>query len=70
MGQPNILLGWVKPSVFEQLKGVSASSLEGKRKAGNLIEGYHYKKAEDGKYYFHFERYDEYVEFGKYHRAN
>lgn len=62
--QPTVQLGWVLPSVMESLKGVTKSALEGKRKTFKLREGYHWKKAEDNKIYWHFERYNDYVENG------
>lgn len=59
-----IQLGWVKPAIIEQLKGVSIAALDGKRKNHKMREGYHWRKADDGNVYWHFERFDDYVENG------
>lgn len=57
-------LGWVKPIIIEKFKGVTVSALDSKRKTFKVREGYHYRKADDGNIYWHFERFDDYVENG------
>jgi hypothetical protein len=58
---PNFKLGWVKPSVIENLKGITINALSHKCKQGVLTEGYHYRKAADGNIYFNFENVDEWL---------
>jgi len=59
-----IQFGWVLPTIFEQYKGITKDALDKKRKTGKLIEGIHFKKADDGRIYYHYENYDEYVAHG------
>lgn len=64
MMHPIIALGWVKPVIIENLKGVTVAALDCRRKRHKMREGYHWQKAEDGNIYWHFERFDDYVENG------
>lgn len=57
----NIKLGWVKPKVMEDLKGLTYQSLRKKRNQGYLIEGRHWKKI-FGVVMYHYERIDELFE--------
>jgi len=62
---PNyIKLGWVKPRILEELKGMTFDALKAKRIAGHLIEGIHWRKASDGNIYYNYEAIDEWVQNG------
>lgn len=56
-----ILLGWSHPRAFE-IKGITRDQLDGKRKSGQFIEGYHFIKDPSGNYLYHFERFNEWAE--------
>ncbi|MCF2826801.1 hypothetical protein CBQ28_02290 [Pseudoalteromonas sp. GCY] len=57
-----VQLGWVLPPVFERLKGIKKDMLDCRRKDGKIPEGHIWRKAPDGRVYYHFERWNEYVE--------
>lgn len=59
-----IKLGWVKPRVIENLKGITEGALKKKRERGLLLEGFHWRKASDNVIYFNYERLDEFLENG------
>lgn len=59
-----IKLGWVKPKVIENLKGITEGALKKKRERGILIEGIHWRKAQDNVIYFNYERLDEFLDNG------
>lgn len=59
-----IKLGWVKPIIIEQFKGITVEALSKKRQRGLLIEETHWRKAADGVIYFNFETLDEYLDNG------
>lgn len=59
-----IKLGWVKDRILERLKGITSEALRSKRREGKLVEGYHWRKADDGVIYYHYERIDEYLGHG------
>jgi len=59
-----IKLGWVKPIIIEQLKGITINALRQKCKRGLLIEETHWRKADDNVIYFNFENLEEYLDHG------
>lgn len=50
-----IKLGWVKPVVIQNLKGITVAALKKKKERGQLIENVHWRKADDNVIYYHFE---------------
>jgi len=59
-----IFLGWVKPIVIENLKGITVGALKKKRERGLFVEGIHWKKADDNVIYFNYEKVEEYLDHG------
>jgi len=56
-----IKLGWVRPGVVEQHKGITECALKNMVTAGKLVEGKHWKKAPNGKLFYNFEAMDDWV---------
>lgn len=56
-----VKLGWVYPSKIEEFKGITPGALEKRIKAGKLIEGKHWKKAQ-GRLMYHYENLDQLFE--------
>ena len=52
---------WVLPRVLGEMFGYTEKAISEKRKKGQLIEGVHYKMAPDGKYVYHWRRYEDWL---------
>ena len=61
---PTMLPKWLIGHQYTQVSGLSGDALKGKRNSGTFVEGVHYKKAEDGKFYYNWRAIDEWVEHG------
>lgn len=60
--QPTFIrLGWVKPIIIENLKGITVGALDKRKVRGKLIEGIHWKKVH-GTVMYHYERIDQLFE--------
>lgn len=64
MNNSNVVkLGWCHTRAFE-VKGITRDQLDGRRKNGKFVEGYHYIKDPSGGFMYHWERFNEWCEHG------